>query len=102
LPRGKTFPALVASRAYFASKHALQCLAESLQEELKPFNIQVQTINPGAFLTGYNETMAESIFHWQDDARNFIKGADLQRLFDFLGDKDIQRDPKETIKTCAV
>jgi NAD(P)-dependent dehydrogenase (short-subunit alcohol dehydrogenase family) len=32
---------------YFASKHALQCIAESLQEELKPFNIQVQTINPG-------------------------------------------------------
>ena len=32
---------------YFASKHALQCIAESLQEELKPFNIQVQTMNPG-------------------------------------------------------
>ena len=25
--------------SYFASKHALQCIAESLQEELQPFNI---------------------------------------------------------------
>jgi NAD(P)-dependent dehydrogenase (short-subunit alcohol dehydrogenase family) len=82
---------------YFASKHALQCIAESLQEELKPFNIQVQTINPGAFLTGFNETMVESIFHWQDDARNFIKRADIQKFFDILGDEAFQRDPKELI-----
>ena len=55
--------------SYIASKHALQCIAESLQEELQPFNIQVQTINPGAFLTGFNETLAESAFQWQDDTR---------------------------------
>lgn len=42
---------------YAASKHALQCIAESLQRELKPFQIQVQTINPKGFLTGFNETM---------------------------------------------
>jgi NAD(P)-dependent dehydrogenase (short-subunit alcohol dehydrogenase family) len=82
---------------YFASKHALQCIAESLQEELKPFNIQVQTTNPGAFLTGFNETMAESVFRWQDDTRNFIKRADIQKFFDFLGDEAFQRDPKEII-----
>ena len=82
---------------YFASKHAPQCLAESLQEELKPFNIQVQTINPGAFLTGFNETMAESVFRWQDDTRNFIKRVDIQKFFNFLGDEGFQRDPKEII-----
>ena len=82
---------------YFASKHALQCIAESLHEELKPFNIQVQTINPGAFLTGFNETMAESVFRWQDDTRNFIKRADIQKFFDFLGNEVFQRDPKEMI-----
>jgi short-subunit dehydrogenase len=69
---------------YFASKHALQCIAESLQEELKPFNIQVQTVNPRASLTGFNETMAESVFHWQDDTRNFTNRADIQKFFDFL------------------
>jgi len=42
----------------------------------------VQTINPEGYLTGFNETMAESAFHWQDDSRNFIKRADIQKLFD--------------------
>ena len=55
------------------------------------------TINPGAFLTGFNETMAESVFRWQDDTRNFIKRADIQKFFDFLGDEAFQRDPKEII-----
>ena len=66
---------------YAASKHALQCIAESLQKELKPFQIQVQTINPKAFLTGFNETMTESAFHWQDDTRNFIKRAVRGRAY---------------------
>ena len=83
---------------YAASKHALQCIAESLQKELKPFQIRVQTINPKAFLTGFNETMTESAFHWQDDSRNFIKRADIQKYFDFFGDEDSRRDPKEVIE----
>ena len=41
--------------------------------------------------------MAESVFHWQDDTRNFIKRADIHKFFDFLADKDIQRDRKEMI-----
>ena len=83
---------------YAASKHALQCIAESLQKELKPFQIQIQTINPGAFLTGFNEMMIESASHWQDDSRNFIKRADFQKYLEFLGTEDFLRDPKEMIE----
>ena len=43
---------------YSSTKHALKAIAESMQEELKPHNIKVQTINPGPYLTGFNETMA--------------------------------------------
>jgi NAD(P)-dependent dehydrogenase (short-subunit alcohol dehydrogenase family) len=83
---------------YCASKHALECIAESLQVELKPFNIQVQTINPGGYLTGFNETMAESAFHWQDDSKNFIKRADILKLFDAsIGHEEARLDPKEMI-----
>ena len=50
--------------AYAATKHALEAIAEAIakamQEELRPFGIQVQTINPGAYLTGFNEAMAEN------------------------------------------
>jgi NAD(P)-dependent dehydrogenase (short-subunit alcohol dehydrogenase family) len=83
---------------YCASKHALESIAESLQVELKPFNIQVQTINPGGYLTGFNETMAESAFHWQDDSRNFIKRADIQKLFDAsIGHEETRLDRTEMI-----
>jgi NAD(P)-dependent dehydrogenase (short-subunit alcohol dehydrogenase family) len=37
--------------AYAATKHAIEAIAEAMQTELKPFGIQVQTINPGACLT---------------------------------------------------
>ena len=41
--------------------------------------------------------MAESAFRWQDDTRNFIKRADIQKFFDILGNEEFQRDPKEII-----
>ena len=44
---------------YVATKHALEAVAEAMMQELAPFGIKVQTINPGAYLTGFNETMAD-------------------------------------------
>ena len=53
--------------AYSATKHAVQAIAEAMQDELRPFGIQVQTINPGPYLTDFNETMVEAAFWWLDD-----------------------------------
>jgi NAD(P)-dependent dehydrogenase (short-subunit alcohol dehydrogenase family) len=84
--------------AYCATKHALEAIAESLHDELKPFNIAVQTINPGAYLTGFNETMAETCFAWLDDARNFTRRADMRAMFDsLLGTPEGRLDPAEMI-----
>lgn len=80
---------------YSASKHALEGIAETLQGELKPYNIQVQTINPAAYLTGFNDTMAETASHWMDDKKNFNKKADVQKVF--ARTLDHQRDPQEAI-----
>jgi NAD(P)-dependent dehydrogenase (short-subunit alcohol dehydrogenase family) len=81
---------------YVSTKHALEAIAEALQIELKPHNIKVQTINPGAYLTGFNETMAESALVWLDDKRNFTKRADYQRTIDELIGNDAGRlDPHE-------
>lgn len=83
---------------YVSTKHALEAIAEALQIELKPHGIKVQTINPGAYLTGFNETMAESALIWLDDARNFTKRADYQRTIDALIGNDAGRlDPEEMI-----
>lgn len=67
---------------YCSTKHAVEAMAESLQQEVKKYDIQIQTINPGAFLTGFNETMLETSFRWLDDDKNFTKRADLQAEID--------------------
>src|SRR5262245_39500695 len=84
---------------YVATKHALESVAEALQQELQPFGIRVQTINPGAYLTGYNETMADTAFRWLDDSVNFTKRAALRETFDsLLGVPEGRLDPKEMIE----
>lgn len=67
---------------YASTKHALESVAEALQQELAGHGIKVQTINPGAFYTGFNETMADTAFRWLDDAKNVTRRADLRAQFD--------------------
>lgn len=83
---------------YVSTKHALEAIAEAMDFELKPYGIKVQTINPGAYLTGYNETMASSPFRWLDDEKNFTKRKYMQDVFDsLLGTPEGQLDPAEMI-----
>lgn len=83
---------------YVSTKHALESMAEAMQQELAPFDIKVQTINPGAYLTGYNETMADTAFRWLDDAKNFTKRDQLRKTFDaLLGQPEGHLDPKEMV-----
>lgn len=83
---------------YVSTKHALESLAEAMQQELAAYGIKVQTINPGAYYTGYNETMADNPFRWLDDEVNFTKRADLRKGFDdFFATPEGKMDPKEMI-----
>jgi NAD(P)-dependent dehydrogenase (short-subunit alcohol dehydrogenase family) len=83
---------------YVSTKHALEAIAEALRQELQAFGIKVQTINPGAYLTGYNETMADTPFRWLDDSRNFTKRAEMKQVFDsLLGTPEGRLDPAEMI-----
>jgi NAD(P)-dependent dehydrogenase (short-subunit alcohol dehydrogenase family) len=83
---------------YVSTKHALEAIAEALSTELKKYGIQIQTINPGAYLTGYNETMADNPFRWLDDSKNFTKRAEMREVFDsLLGTPQGRLDPKEMI-----
>jgi NAD(P)-dependent dehydrogenase (short-subunit alcohol dehydrogenase family) len=83
---------------YVSTKHALEAVAEALQQELKPHEIKVQTINPGAFYTGYNETMADAPFRWLDDARHVTRRAALRDEFDgFLNSPDGHLDARDMV-----
>lgn len=84
---------------YVSTKHALESIAEALAQELNRYNIKVQTANPGAYLTGYNETMADNAFRWLDDDVNFTKRKDLKADFDaLLGTPQGRLDPAEMIE----
>jgi len=55
-----------------------------MQDELRPFGIQVQTVNPGPYLTGFNETMVEAAYRWLDDEATFTPRAMVKTITDGL------------------
>ncbi|MCC4106156.1 SDR family oxidoreductase [Serratia ureilytica] len=76
--------------AYCASKHALEAIAEALHMELAEFGVKVATVNPGPYLTGFNDRMMESFRKWYDPKVNFIDHSKLKFPFD-------QFDPQEMV-----
>jgi hypothetical protein len=69
-----------------------------VQPELKPFEIQVQTIDPGAYLTGFNEAMAENAFRWFDDEVNFTKRTAVHEMVTgLIGSPSGRMDPNDMI-----
>jgi short-subunit dehydrogenase len=83
---------------YSATKHAVQAIAEAMQEELKDFGVQVQTINPGPFFTGFNERGVEAALRWLDDEVNFTSRASYKAKTDaFLDKPEMRLDPNDMI-----
>lgn len=80
------------SGPYGGSKFTLEAFAESLSKELQEFNVEVATINPGPFLTGFNDREFEAWKRWQDNP--------AERIFDYekLAFPYEQFDPEPVIK----
>ncbi|MFF3129631.1 SDR family oxidoreductase [Streptomyces sp. NPDC057908] len=78
---------------YSASKHAVEAIAETMAYELQEHNIEVATVNPGPFLTGFNDRMFQTWESWEDDPS--------QRLFDYskLAFPRAQFDPEAVYAT---
>ena len=60
---------------YSASKHAIEAIAQTMAIELQKFGIEVATMNPGPFLTGFNDRGFDTPRSWLDDP--------TERLFDY-------------------
>jgi NAD(P)-dependent dehydrogenase (short-subunit alcohol dehydrogenase family) len=54
---------------YNASKFAVEGLSESLKFELEPFGIQVKTIAPGAFRTGFSKGVSYTVGNAKKDLK---------------------------------
>lgn len=78
---------------YSASKHAIEAIAETMSLELQEFGVEVATINPGPFLTGFNDRGFETWESWIDEAS--------ERLFDYsqLAFPIAQFDPEPVYAT---
>jgi len=78
---------------YSASKHAVEAIAETMSLELQEFGIEVATVNPGPFLTGFNDRGFQTWQSWEDDAS--------ERLFDYskLAFPRAQFDPEAVYAT---
>lgn len=80
------------SGPYCASKHALEAFADALSKELQEFNIEVATVNPGPYLTGFNDREFEVWKTWEDNPS--------ERVFDYekIAFPFEQYDPREVIE----
>jgi NAD(P)-dependent dehydrogenase (short-subunit alcohol dehydrogenase family) len=78
---------------YSASKHAVEAIAETMSLELREFGVEVATVNPGPFLTGFNDRGFETWKSWEDDAS--------ERFFDYskLAFPRAQFDPEPVYAT---
>lgn len=80
--------------AYAASKHAVEGICSALHEELKPYGVEVMTINPGAFRTGFNDTGMETMDQWWDQGDRVVAHWPVRALSG-------QADPAEMIAAMA-
>jgi len=78
---------------YSASKHAVEAIAQTMALELQEFGIEVATVNPGPFLTGFNDRGFETWKSWVDDPS--------ERLFNYskLAFPRAQFDPEPVYAT---
>ncbi|AXC11197.1 short-chain dehydrogenase/reductase SDR [Acidisarcina polymorpha] len=78
---------------YSASKHAIEAVAETMKMELQEFGIEVATVNPGPFLTGFNDRGFETWKSWEDEPS--------ERLFNYskLAFPRAQFDPEPVYAT---
>lgn len=80
--------------AYSSSKHAIEAIAKTMKAELEEFGVQVATINPGPFETGFNDRMFEEKWKWYDEKENFTKRSSIEETETIL---DQQYDPEDMI-----
>ncbi|MBX3568294.1 MAG: SDR family oxidoreductase [Rhizobiaceae bacterium] len=78
--------------AYAASKHAVEGICSAMHEELKPYGVEVVTVNPGAFRTGFNDTGMETMDQWWKQGERVTGHWPVREL-------NHQHDPEEMIAT---
>jgi NAD(P)-dependent dehydrogenase (short-subunit alcohol dehydrogenase family) len=74
--------------AYSATKYAIEAVAATLREELRSSGIKVATVQPGFYLTGFNDTALEASTYWYDPETALLPG--WEPPFTLVGQEDPQ------------
>lgn len=82
---------------YTSTKHALEGITEGLKAELAGTGVEVCTVNPGVYGTGFNDRGAETMFRWFDPATSTTVKPELFAAFMGGGGLDGQLDPQGLI-----
>jgi len=82
---------------YSMTKFALEAMGKAMRGELAPLGIDVTLVNPGPYLTGFNDRMAQSMWEWFSEKS--LNGSEVE-LFQTIGDfvTSAQRDPAEVVQ----
>jgi NAD(P)-dependent dehydrogenase (short-subunit alcohol dehydrogenase family) len=82
---------------YSMTKHALEAMGKAMRAELAGQGIDVTLLNPGPYLTGFNDRMAASMWDWFGDS---ALNAPATPLFKMMGDfvTNGQMDPVEVVE----
>lgn len=89
-----TFPFLA---PYVASKHALEAIVQLMREEMEGTGVQIATINPGPFRTGFNDRMYDTLDQWYDPAKNFTPEKPIRDVQERFSGDELQLDPQAMI-----
>lgn len=81
---------------YTSTKHALEGLIEGLKDELAGTGVEICTVNPGSYATGFNDRGAETRLRWFNPEATLSRP---QRLEEVMGGMaEGQMDPQEQIE----
>lgn len=82
------------SGLYGASKHAIEAIAKTMQKEMEHFGVQVATINPGPYATGFNDRAVEAKWKWFNEEIHFSPADEMKEIDKGMAN---QFDPQEMI-----
>lgn len=81
---------------YSMTKHALEAMGKAMRAELSGQGIDVTLLNPGPYLTGFNDRMADSMWEWFGEGSLNAKSTPLFQMMRELVTNG-QMDPIEVV-----
>ena len=68
-----------------------------MREEMEGTGVQIATINPGPFRTGFNDRMYDTLDQWYDPSKHFTQEGPIRDIQTRFSGEELQLDPQGMI-----